>query len=500
MAGKITSNMRIKNAENFYEQFSETSPEVVYLFVGKADNPGTSPGTPVDSVEQTDLRIWDTLLAMKRIVPSDISFCIPRYDWTSGTVYTPFNSSTEYQSNQFYVLSSDYNIYKCISNNGGVASTAEPSGKSTSIIETADGYKWKYMYTITATDALKYVTSGYVPVKTLTADDGSEQWDVQQAAIAGGIESVRVISGGANYPTHSGTLQIAASNTSVTLAAGASATNDIYVGSTLYVTGGVGEGQIRDIVNYDGTTKIATVSPGFNPSLDATSLYYVGPKISATGDGTGFSAYASLDTGAIDSINVIDVGQDYSYATISATANGATIASLAPNFSPEQGHGSDPMRELFGHNVILNVKLTGSESDTFFTGNSYRSLGLLMNPTFANNTVLSGTSYDLTTKLTISSPSGDFTADETITGGTSGTTATFVDKISNTSIRVTGHTTPFTDGETITGGTSGETATVDATQASDVKKRSGEILYVEERNPINRASDQQEDLKIIVLL
>ena len=84
----------------------------------------------------------------------------------------------------------------------------------TAIITTSDDYKWKYMYTISASDVIKFVTSDFIPVKTIGAkqavagdvgglgtaasDDSSTQWDVENAAVDGSIEHVRVTAGGSN--------------------------------------------------------------------------------------------------------------------------------------------------------------------------------------------------------------------------------------------------------------------------------------------------------------
>jgi len=56
----------------------------------------------------------------------------------------------------------------------------------------------------------------------------------------------------------------------------------------------------------------------------------------------------------------------------------------------------------------------------------------------------------------------------------------------------------FTSTDTITGGTSGATGTVDQVNTPEVEAYSGDILYLENRRPIARASDQLEDIKVII--
>ena len=74
-----------------------------------------------------------------------------------------------------------------------------PSTTTTTIEETTDGYRWKYMYTVSSGELLKFVTADFIPVKTLTANDGSAQWSVQQNASNGAINHIKVIANGSNY-------------------------------------------------------------------------------------------------------------------------------------------------------------------------------------------------------------------------------------------------------------------------------------------------------------
>ena len=70
----------------------------------------------------------------------------------------------------------------------------------------------------------------------------------------------------------SGTLQ-AGTSTTVTLKSTASATDGIYVGMYVNITGGTGSGQTRLIEAYNGTTKVATVGEAFTVTPNNTSTY-----------------------------------------------------------------------------------------------------------------------------------------------------------------------------------------------------------------------------------
>lgn len=66
---------------------------------------------------------------------------------------------------------------------------------------------------------------------------------------------------------------------SITLAAGASATNDFYRPFTISITGGTGSGQSRVIASYVGSTKVATVSEAWTTPPDATSTYSIDAQV-----------------------------------------------------------------------------------------------------------------------------------------------------------------------------------------------------------------------------
>lgn len=79
---------------------------------------------------------------------------------------------------------------------------------------------------------------------------------------------------------------------SITLAAGASATNDAYNGRFISITGGTGSGQTRVISDYVGSTKVATVGVAWATVPDATSVYSILGKAEYTLVSSGFESGA----------------------------------------------------------------------------------------------------------------------------------------------------------------------------------------------------------------
>ena len=439
MPAIITNAFRTYNADNFISSFSTNK---VYLMIGKADawsgadlgqytesTPSdTAIPVPIDTTIAPYIHHND-MIAAKLINESDVSHVIKRTDWTSGTVYTEYDHRQDDQIDQtFFVMTDQYNVYKCISNYGGAASTVKPTSHTSGIIETSDNYRWKFMYEVQQADVLKYVTTDWIPVKYLAIDDGTAQWDVQQAAVDGALEHIDVTAGGTGYVnTHTGTAQ-AATGTTIQLAATASATDDVYNSMTVYISSGTGSGQIKVITDYVGSTYTATVST-WTTNPDNTSVYEVMPAVTiTTTEGTGAAArVSSVVGGVIKKVSMTAVGTLYRSGTATLTGGGGTGATIEPRIGPKSGHGKNPKTELGGAYVMMNVRLVGTEGGDFTVQDDFRKVVLITNP--------------------------------------------YV---------------------------SGAAATATTYSGAEMDDDSGEQIYVEFRAPINRASDQTEDVKLVV--
>lgn len=78
-----------------------------------------------------------------------------------------YSGATSLETARFYVLTSEFNVYKCIWNNFDSPSTVMPTTNPIdSIITTADGYKWKFMYTIPVSLRNRFLSSEFMPVST----------------------------------------------------------------------------------------------------------------------------------------------------------------------------------------------------------------------------------------------------------------------------------------------------------------------------------------------
>ncbi len=501
MPDLVSKNFKIFNATQFFEMFDENSPSNVYLSIGNpiewADDGNPPPVS--DNIKSVDYEVWPSMMAMKKVVGSNVTFSVPRYNWESGEVYVRYDDQNTFNTGRFYVLTDEFNVYKCIDNNTALASTVKPTGTLNTVFTTSDGYKWKYMYSISAPDAVKFLSNEYMPVKRLSSNDGSLQWQVQQAAIDGSIDAIFPVNAGNSYVSHTGQAASVTSN-SITLESGASTTNNIYNGMSVFIVSGTGAGQLRTITSYSGALRQVTVSQNWTTPPDVTSTYIVSPRVSVTGDGTGCTAYSTVNpNGTLQSINVLTPGQNYTFATVQIIASNAGAAGTARAvLSPVGGHGRDPLKELYASNVTMQVKYTGNESGLFPIENDFRMLTLISDPELVGGGPATGTLYTMCTRLALGSTINTFSNDEIVTGQTSGATGRFVYYHAAGQISLTNVLGTFTAGETILGDNSGATAVINTITLPQIKRRSGNVVFVRTSSPVYRSTDQEETFRLTV--
>ena len=486
MAAIITSKFRLNNAEQFVESFSESAATAYYLFIGRSstwqtdldvqgnsvvEGTDSTPPTPNDDVV-SEFYNYDEILGLKKVASSDVSQVIPKRTWTTGTTYDMYehNISSSNTANSgatnlfdatFYVINSANAVYKCIENDGNTASTSEPTSTSNSIFSTADGYRWKYMYSLSTTQVTNFVSTDFMPVATNST--------VAAAAVDGALDTILVAAGGSSYN----------------------------------VSGGATSGTITAVpIRGDGSSGVASVT---------------------------------LTSGAITSATITTAGTGYTYAYIrnadiiaATNAGGAgSGGNLNVIIPPKGGHGKDAVKELGGFYVMLNKSLVGVEGTSDIgVANDFRRIGLLRDPyNTGTTTVASADTRRQLYAAVFSSVSGTFTADEEINQASTGAVGKVVEYDSTNKILYwyqtrfpdvgtdsDGNQTAFSGANAITGQSSSASATPNTSNSTttngtvfssgystpELAFDSGDIIYVEERSPITRASDQTENIKLII--
>jgi hypothetical protein len=448
------------------------------------------------------------MIALKRINASDVSLIMARNTWQVGTVYTQYSNDIDLfdpASNlpPFYVVTDSLNVYKCLSNNFGAASTVQPSGTSTTVVTSADGYQWKYMLTINSADVLKFVTAEWVPVTTLTDNDGSNQWLVQQAAIPGTIDRIDILTAGTQYTqvptitiTGDGTGAVAVATIAGGNVTGINVTNtgSGYTWANIAITNGG--------VAANGATAKAIISPfkghgadpvaelgGFWVLVNAKLIYDENSKFTVSNDfrRIGIVKNPALSTDGASPATALDYDQSarLKFSTVSGTIFNADEVVT--------GSVSGATGVVLDWNSTTSVLRVVEILGTFVPGETVvgsTASGVLQTYT--------GTASSATS-TTIVLPNGASALNDFYTGQTikilSGTGAAQIRKI--TGYVGINRTATVSPAWTVTPNNTSVFSIASIT-APDVQPYTGDILYMENRRPIARASDQVEDLKIVV--
>jgi hypothetical protein len=408
-----------------------------------------TPDAPSDNEQYHSYGIHREFIGGRKINPNQISHVTERHDWVSGTVYSQYrDTDVDLYEHAFYVLTDEYNVYKCLYNNKNSASTVKPTGFSTVHFTTSDGYTWKYMYTITLAEANRFLTASYMPVKNISINDGSIESDrqvaVQNAAVNGSIHIIETNTVGIGYHTVANGVVEAGGKTTLKLSASTdnppSPIDNYYNGDTVYIASGTGAGQLRRIIDYNGSTKIMTVNTAFVTTCNTDSRVIISPTVTIIGDGKGAKAYSRVNIydGSISNVTMITHGSGYTRAEALITSNTIHGAGATANvvISPTGGHGSNPIHELYADKILLNVEFNGIEGVSA-NGNGYipsntefRSVTLLADPVlkcdsnnnfvsteYIANTSNSPQTLRFTTRLTVAyeNPSVTFSVGDILT-------------------------------------------------------------------------------------
>ena len=185
-----------------------------FIGIGKSDVFDTDPidvaVSAIDTAhEEREFR--NNLQSIKRVEAS--SMVIPRVNWNSGSLYSAW--SDKETVHPFYVMNEQKEVYICLSQGGSSEtpnlSTVEPNygtihpDQYLTPFTTADGYEWKYMFSLSPERVVSFLSSNYIPVLVSDkdpADAGPFEdllIEVQNTAIPGQLVSVEVVDGGTGY-------------------------------------------------------------------------------------------------------------------------------------------------------------------------------------------------------------------------------------------------------------------------------------------------------------
>ena len=512
MAAIITDQIRVLNAKNFV---SDVGINTYYSFIG-LPNPtdyqtdwNNNPPSPKDNFDQEN-DYWDTMVALKKVNSADIRQVVPKRQWSSGTTYDYYrhdysrsntakvSGATNLYSASYFVINEDYQVYICLQNGtdpdnpSGRPSLDEPTFtdlEPRAAGTSGDGYIWKYLFRIKPSEIVKFETTDFIPVPAdwATSTDNAA---VRDNAVDGSIKIVAVTDRGVGLGTANRTYS----------------------------------------------------------------------NVPIKGDGSGATCTIVVNNDQkVDTVTISNQGSGYTYANVDLVAGGVPTGTSRPTLdvimTPQGGHGADIYRELGAYNVLLYSRIENdNENPDFITGNQIARIGVVQNPEADAGTILnsdkasavnalklvgagyssatfSSDSYVTQTIATGSTAVGrvvnydqttgvlKYWQDRSVAGfntvGTAQTqptygfelqefTATPASGGSITIVPSTGSNlaidTSFTGVSTVINNRTyylGQSFT-DGVAGAEVRKHSGNIVYVDNRPSITRSSNQKEDIKVIL--
>jgi hypothetical protein len=399
----VPDNWRVHLGRQIIESITESANNAYYLFIAE-HVPRLNAGVPDvnDNQQEIFIDVYHNMILGKRVTNNDVKHMIRNVPYDTDTVYDMYNDADPLLAEKdFFVITnagSFSHVWKCLDNNLGANSTVTPDfadiDANDEVYQTNDGYRWKYMYSVSETVVEKFATSQYFPIVANTT--------VELAATQGTIDVIEILEQGEGYDNYLtgafavGDIRVQGNTLMYGLTSNttARATNGFYTGCLLYISTGAGAGQYREIVNYivNGNGKFAIVESEFSTTPLNSDQFEVHPQVLIEGDGQTANAIAraliNSSGNVVYRVEMLSRGNNYTYAEANVIANAVvgvdSAASVRPIYSPPGGHGSDPASELRSQAISFSVKVSNSESNTIPTTNQFQQFGLLRDPWFAN--------------------------------------------------------------------------------------------------------------------
>lgn len=507
MPAIVTQTFKNRQVDAFLNFLSDKN---AYIFVG---NPyqwedETSPPIPVDN-DGSFFNVWDKVYGLKLVPQGSYGKVIRRRDWRPGDVYDIYSTNMgPIEETSFYVMH-EYNVYKCIWNNDGSPSTDPPTGTD-NLFETNDGYVWAFMYTIDTSNAQKYLTPEYMPVII----DSAVQQNAEMST--GIVTGVRVIDPGTGFTS------IDATSPGMSRAAELYPTMNASGGieSVEVIDGGSGYSTPVSVVvtgNGVGASLVATVSGDGRISsitVGNSGTGYIQPAIDITaGSGTGFHAIPVIQNGQLTRVHIKEGDEGDGYTFLSLAVVGGADAAVEPILAPILGHGYNAEEELGASNIMFTALFSPSEVAGYIPpNNQYRDLGLILDPEVNPATMaepMEGVIFEnpvgtnlVKLKQHLTSE-GTFLRNELIRDTVTNALGKIVhwDEAAGEVwlIRTQQENfIPFTVGHIVEGTDLGKQFQVAEIIEPGVAKYTGQIHYIEQREPVQRTASQFEEIKIVI--
>lgn len=393
MSSVITTSFHNSVAEDVLSEIIGNTSRYYYYF-GNTEPAPETPETPLNSPKYI-AQTRNNMITLMQVSSNDVSLVLVRNDWVSGVRYNMYESAFEGTPTNFYVITDEYNVYKCLDNGvAGAVSTVKPTGLDVDPITTADGYKWKFMYNVPLALRNKFMTAAYIPVSTGLRN---------RFFSSGEIDSLIIEKSGAGYTEPTTSITVTGDGVGADLSpviSGGQVVGVIinnpgsgYTYATVTVVSSIVTDPadvasiIANMANGNINSQQAIIENLTTPgTIDSISVvnggvgFTVSPTVTIVGDGTGATATATVVNGSISKINIVNPGINYTTATVSlSNIGGASGYSLSANVSPPLGHGRNAVKELFADTLMFYGNMTGNSINGFTLTNDYHQYGLIKN-------------------------------------------------------------------------------------------------------------------------
>ena len=516
MAAIVTDQFRILNASNFIDSVSDSNNSY-YVFLslpnpsivgfGRSDNWDNNVPAPIDNLNYLS-HVKDTMIFGKKITNNDVRRLVKRVDWKQGTIYEMYRhdysvSNTSSQTNStrlydanYYVLNSDFRVYICIDNGSsgtnrlGNFSQDEPTFvdlEPSRAGESGDGYIWKYLFTVSPSDIIKFDSIEYIPVPNnwMTSTDAQIQAireNGDSLINENQIKKIYVENTGAGYNTTDAELDIIGDGEGgkviVNVVGGKIESATVSSGGKNYSYGRVDLSSINT-----GATQFANLIPIIPPSR-----------------GHGYDLYTELGTDKVlvysrfdDSTK--DFPVDTRFAQIGIIKNPTRIGSASSVFYENQFSNlnalkltsvSNPEDAIPGTKIYQTI--TGVGTATGYIA-SYDTETKVLKYFQDRSLYYNATSYDQKDSKNILSEAAKISF--SVDGGTITATNSFNGTIDSS---FTGITTTISATKRV----NLATEFTNGVAVPEINKGSGDIIYLDNRPRVSRNVRQKEDIKIIL--
>ena len=360
--------------------------------------------------------------------------------YSSNTIYKLTNSYPNY-ANKFYVRNTQDQVFKCLYSNSS-ASTVMPqinldgSLPENPYIETSDGYKWKYLYTIPAGMKEKFFTSQWMPVVSESI--------VVNSAVNGRLDIFKINDGGTGY-------QAGGNSNSAAII---TVTGD---GSSANLTANVVNGIVQKIniinsgINYTNAVISFSDASKLASTNTANVTAIIGPQ-----NGHGFDPAYELGASSL---------------MLSVDLSGTENSTIPTNSSVDN----------FDYRQIVLLRNPEDTSGNYLSGSNYKTCSIISVTPPPSQFRMDETVYQGTTLET----------------ATFSATVVYWDSSAN-ELWVNDSIGTFTPSSTLKGTTQTSAVTAFTLTEPTYQGFTGEILYIENRDAIVRSSSQTEQIKLIL--